>query len=976
MRVTFNTTSDPVANASTSETSRENEKENEESKKHLLSNHVASVSQLSENEVTVFSPSGSQYAPDRRSLLTRYFPFSANGKDAVQDIELENILKQGRELSAAADEYIATTADCHNPRPSQPLQLKGKLGMVLGAGLIVGTGGYYFRKTWGRNNHGQSDNAPETFELPVPQPYIFDSPRHHPRSLGKIMKYAGDMETAVLPQAKAPARAVNVDPERHPMHGEVSNCDRCFINVNQLGYKDITNNTYTPDIIYGIVKFTMDEEYYKKYFKFIFEMSISRLDLKNSDGNIGVDDFIAELKENVYFLLSAINHKKLIRSPGLCDLKAQCFSALDFIYTMTAPTDSDMQLYRFYQRPALREHKEASIGIGARSVLGSEVVDRLADELRNALVYLAKNDRLPSFSPEAEIILRYAGTIFSETRSLAQGDFFENLIIQNTAAHLVDLHKTISRELSDEGFLNNYSARAISNLITSADDSGRKGQLHIAMLISYALILADFAELCRSDSYTYIHPSILDEILTGILDYKNTQPRQKDSHPTSHITDAQSYLPDRNGDSNKSADDRQGGIAITTDVDVAAGADDMDGAGGVNVADGSAGSAGAIGAAIGAVGAVAAADAVAAVSAAHATGTLGAVAAPKAPGIAGGAAAAVAAMAPEEAEFAYPSIANALERRASLIAKDSPEERETFVHNEIKNDYRGKEYVVSQGLKIDSNDLANVVESKIMAKSHIAYTQDNLARLQSILEKCKTDDVDGKYYNNYLRRYFKNVFDTDDTALIERVLSRFSETVTRTNGYLHNLAKDDFKNLWFVSSKGDTSRKSDRNEFYSSLSNDHIKEMPFASTYNSNDKILVVFAEKSHMTNIEHPDSYRHYQTHHLGETLLHEYTHFSACTQDYMYFSRTPTGRAKNAKSMMREFYANLKSGEIEEDLQFTIANYCRIYKKELTGDLLSFFEKESLFKSYIIMNNAASYEVFFRDIADLKEYDHIPPL
>ena len=927
-----------------------------EAEKSLLSDQIASVSQESHRDVLGPSSSQAGFLTNHRNGLIGALMSWCARSDAGQTMELEKILEEGRELHESSDKYAAEARDSANIRPSRPIQLKGKLGLLMGAGILAGTGSYYLSRGATRTGQDPRDDVHTGSRLPAPQPYRMDTTTSSGDNLSRRVTASFPIITthdALKESAPAMSKIV----------------DNGSINVNQLAYDDITNDTLTPNIVNGIVKFTMNEDYYSRYFKFIFEISISKINDRTSEGNIETDTFINELKENIYLLLSAVNLNKIIRSSGLCDLQAKCIAVLNFIYAMATPTETDRQLALFYYQTPSGNNAEERIGVGARAVLGHEKVNELANELRSALIFLSKNDRPPSFSAEAEIMLRHAGRLFGETRALDQDDFFQNLVIQNTAVNVAELHRALSHELFNEGFLDRYSALAITNLLTSVDESDRKGQLHITMAITYALILSDFGDLCRIGSATFTHPTVLNDILVELSDYKNRHPQPAVNFTSPIPQDDKSVSPHRINISRRGKNDTPISVPLTT-------SESTTGAGGspgnLQPADGGAGAVGALGIGAVAAGAVAGADAIATADAIRAVETLRALSVPRAVKIPGPI---VAAAPPAQPVFIYPSIKNAIERRESLIAKDGAEERKAYVHNEIKKVYRGMDYVTSSGLEISADDLANIVEAKIMAKSHISYTQEILSKVILLLDEAKISDLKGRYVQSYLRRYFSNVFDTQDDDLLNRVIARFSETTTRTQAFLNELSKEGFKNLWFASSKGDPTRKNDRNEFYSGLSNEHLREMPFATTYASDDKIVVIFAEKSHMTNIEHPDVYRRYQTHHLGETFLHEYTHFSACTQDYMYFSRTPYGRAKNAMSMMLEFHANLKSGEVSENLSFTLDNYCKIYNKKHDNDLLSFFNNEKLFKSYIIMNNAASYEIFFRDIADFKEYDDVPP-
>lgn len=776
--------------------------------------------------------------------------------------------------------------------------------------------------------------------------------------------------------------------------------DSRFVSEKRLGYDDVTNEEFTPKLVVDMVKLTMDRNFYNRYFHIVLRNAISGTEAENSNEKIGVENFISVLKVKVDYILKKLNNKNMLRSPGLCDLQSHCLNVLKFLYPKTSLTPIDTHYHDLNFQPESGTGSLTDMSAAVREILGAGGIERIAEEIRSVLVCLSKKDCKSRLSRETRIILRNAGSIFSESFTLSRSHVLQKLIFENVSINLFNIYSKVSGEIGHSGFLRDLSAFEISGLLASLNEPETDfGKTLISLSMAHALIIPDLIDLCEGIGATRVHPVILKNILKDIAPDNRifgveasfngsfiascVEDREKTMQPefseaTLESDPGNMTIPFSSLNRTTTADqDAEAALKDVLGVDDAVdlvddGIDtDIGAATGIVIGGG-------VGVGIGAGAAMASGSA-------GASGT-GAAAAANSAGVAGREGVDVrpaihetsrvaAAESRDPGEFVYPAISHALDRRASSIAKDSEEERKSYVYDEISKVYRATEYIIARGLTVQSDDPANIVESKIMAKSHIEYTRENLSKMRSMFEQIERQSAMGVVFKNHIIEYFSRLFNSMDDSLIYSVLSRLKEVAVRTEKYLEKLTEGNFEDLWFVTSKGDVARQGDGNEFFTLLSADHLNEMPFAATYSSDKSIMVIYAEKSQMTNIEHPVAYRRYQTHHLGETFFHECTHFSSCTQDYMYFTRTSTGRAKSAADMMKEFHANLKAGRIGEDLRHLINNYCRIYGKAVPKDFYSFFESELKLKSYVIMNNAPSYEVFFRDIVELKKFDAIPP-
>lgn len=288
-------------------------------------------------------------------------------------------------------------------------------------------------------------------------------------------------------------------------------------------------------------------------------------------------------------------------------------------------------------------------------------------------------------------------------------------------------------------------------------------------------------------------------------------------------------------------------------------------------------------------------------------------------------------------------------------------------------------YFVSEGLALElQQEQLNLRSAKMMVAEHLDFVNAAITKTKKlfdiILNKAPKNQRSAEIIMGYLVDYFKKTLNIQDDGLITKVLYRFNEVTTRSSDYLHTLARNRFRNIWFISTHGNVEQNAIVGDFVTNLDSSRIRSLPMFTTMYAgevDDTIIIMFPEAAHGVNPEHPVPDFRYDSHHVGESLMHEITHASSATEDYMYFQATRNGRAKNAKEMMQEFYKNLKSKDITESLHHALSQYCKIYKKPIPKDLYAFFEENPKFKAYIIMNNAECYETFFRDISEVFPYD-----
>jgi hypothetical protein len=357
----------------------------------------------------------------------------------------------------------------------------------------------------------------------------------------------------------------------------------------------------------------------------------------------------------------------------------------------------------------------------------------------------------------------------------------------------------------------------------------------------------------------------------------------------------------------------------------------------------------------------------------------------------------------EESNFIYPCIKSAIVRRDEYYrALDQTLQPGARLNECLNNALSGKENIVfvngrdGSGNKPSENYYPNVFEAMISSHQHIAYASEVLDKIMLdvsfFIQKNKGVALPRHIalresnYREYLVRYFKAAFKTDDDMFVKQVIKRFVDVAILAKDYQRSCLKIDYRNLIFASSKGDMVDvgNSGYKDFVSNLSAEQYANLPFMQTvqysadnHSAEKKIasIIIFPEKMHVLNPEHPQARRRYSPPHMGDTFLHEFTHAGADTADYFYIPKTNTGRSKNFKEIINYFDRALETGAYNDDLTDSLQNYCTLYNVNYPENILDFLNSKPYLKSYFIMNNAATYETLFRDISERKEYDSTPP-
>lgn len=357
----------------------------------------------------------------------------------------------------------------------------------------------------------------------------------------------------------------------------------------------------------------------------------------------------------------------------------------------------------------------------------------------------------------------------------------------------------------------------------------------------------------------------------------------------------------------------------------------------------------------------------------------------------------------EDSEYLYPSIAGAISlRREYFNAMDNALPPNTRLNELLESYFIEKEYVVfihgkdRLGQQTSETHYPNIFEVAISYPHHIEYAAEILDKIMIDLSLMNINDKKNKLtdsqrireakYRNYLTNYFSKAFATHDDKFIQQVINRFKRVAILAKEFQRNSNKMRYENIWLVSSKGPVINvgSSQYKDFISQLTAAELVKLPAMVTfqdsvshYQIDEKIaaIIVFAEKIHLVNPEHPQPSRRNTPLHMGESFLHEFTHAGAGTADYFYVPKTRTMRAKNFKDVIEYFDLALQQAYYTEEFTDTLQNYCTLYHVDFPIDISSFLNERPYLKSFFIMNNAATYESLFRDIAEMKDYDALPP-
>lgn len=722
-----------------------------------------------------------------------------------------------------------------------------------------------------------------------------------------------------------------------------------------LSYEQAMNKTTMPAMLAELIGSTMDRNFYNRYFHQIIKKTISDICSENpSLTTMPVAAFLPRIGVYVHQILLTFHKLKVIQGIGLGRIQRYCIDILRFLNERQLTAGAMAQT--LYRPCALSDTTAMEKQRRVAAILKPESLRRLLQESNQMLVAVSQR-HLPwkNISREMMVFYQFSQEIFNDTSLLPGADVITRLIREDLTIQFYELYLRAGRVLSEAGFLKNriLLGDSFASAMLNAFYYKNIRQLMSVMVIN-AFIIPEMARIANGFQTTYLAESIINRLLFALEGLASNDLNPGSASPPHHPATPIAVTP-----KNIAADE----VSVPTTslrryVDVALG---IAGAGAAGAIAGGVWSSrqqaylphsGLNGLHPGQPAEGMPIDNTAFIGDAQPAGPSGQL-------------------------FGYPSITNTLALREEVLSSFTPAQRRQYPIDQITDILRGKEMIIEPGLKIHGTEQANILEAKIMAKNHIDYVDECLTALLFKLDQMDRCTPDGVLFKQYLTGYFADLFALTDEAILTTVIRRFREVTIRTKQFSRRLRHNDYQNLWFVSSKANLAEGALFNEFSSLLSLDHLKEMPFAASYESEPKhsIIVVYAEKSHMTNLEHPDHFRRVMTHHLGETLLHEFTHASAATDDYMYFTRTFSGRARCAGDMIKEFDRNSRLGIISDALRAVIEGYCRAYNKLLPTDIADFLATEPLFKTYLIMNNAASYEVFFRDIARGVGFNHPPP-
>lgn len=327
-------------------------------------------------------------------------------------------------------------------------------------------------------------------------------------------------------------------------------------------------------------------------------------------------------------------------------------------------------------------------------------------------------------------------------------------------------------------------------------------------------------------------------------------------------------------------------------------------------------------------------------------------------------------------KFSYPGLIPRLRARFEAVKLDDIElsdSKGSRIRNMLTAYFSDHNYEVSRGLKFVSgitNDF--LVEGKLSAKEHLVSASRRLDDSLHMIKEMDAKTTKGIGFRSQLEDYFARFLQIKDKAVINTMISRYRSVVILAKGFMRESFKNNYQNILFAATEGKKLAVGDGgyHEIQTLLSDDEISKVPYmVSTFEHHTfpAVVTVFPEKLYLFNPEHQQSYRHYPAKDMSDTFIHEFTHAAAVTQDYMYFTYNTDGTAISAQDMSKEFDRNIAMKSYNEDLDFLFQQYFSSLGKDIPADLSNYLKSNSALKSYILMNNAASYEVFLRDIAKL---------
>ncbi|MCT2387379.1 type III secretion system protein [Erwinia pyrifoliae] len=326
--------------------------------------------------------------------------------------------------------------------------------------------------------------------------------------------------------------------------------------------------------------------------------------------------------------------------------------------------------------------------------------------------------------------------------------------------------------------------------------------------------------------------------------------------------------------------------------------------------------------------------------------------------------------------FKYPGIIPRLRERLESVKLDDIELKaikESRIRNMLSAYFGDHKYEISRGLKF-VNGVTNefLFEGKISAKQHLVSASRLLdLNLNSIKEMDAKTNL-GISFRLQLEAYFGRFLPKKDQAVLNAMISRYRTVMILAKGFLKESYKNNYQNILFAATEGKKVPVGGAgyHEIQTLLSAKELDKVPFmVSTFEHHTlpPVVTVFPEKLYLYNPEHQQSYRHYPTKDMSDTFIHEFTHAAAATQDYMYFTFNTDGTTKSAHDIIKEFDKNIVMKNYNDDLHFLFQQYFSSLGRDIPVDLLGFLNSNGALKSYILMNNAASYEIFVRDIAKI---------
>lgn len=917
-------------------------------------------------------------------------------EDNDNDIELQEILTEGRRVRVESEEVSAQLASRMHPKFPLPFNLKGLLGLTLGGMVTWGA-----RSAWQSYRDGNNQRSPS-----VKTGHISEN------SLYKQTSYLPKPEPLVL---------------RQPAN------DSSLINITRLDYDSIIKELLSKKLILDISYTAPNQRYYEKYIKPVFQEAILKATIYPHIGLLDKRLFKSEIIEYFRYLSSFFIEGTMMNSHGLCDLKECSLS----IYNLLVKDFNDSNTHYILFNPHKAAGNLSKEGIDASKIID---IESICNEMKGAVHFLIKTGSGKNCSPDCEKILDYARQAYYDIAMLDRSDPLENLICKNILNKLSHLNQRFYREIDTRGSWGEFTFHSIQNSLVFGSSSTNSAELYTNLLIAHATIIPDLIALRDRTKYKSTDVLILNALLldmqrqrrlkavnfvqtaltsvpevtkqdeTQLVENKLPNRIRPDlrisrlnlTTPQIRLTTSGKKSTTINSDYNLTNFKGFSDEVIFNETSTRRAFDKEEVLGiGIGVAGGKGVVADIVIAALAALGIK---------GTFIATGVLG-VQVDRLRGLILNDRENVISREPEQQvatppqqpiedwnqpgpssrrDFIFPRISDELNLRitnskskfTSFVNRsfghmdDSRKEEYLDRYFEYELNVRGvllrEAYTVKKGLELNpATDEFRFRSAKMMVAEHLDFVNAAIKKSLRLFEIIlnNEDKNSSQIVMAYLIDYFKKTLNIQDDEIITEVLYRFQEVASRSSKYLQTLARNRFKNIWFASIRQNEKLKVTQREF-----SEAIRSLPMFSTIyagNIDDTIIVMYPEAAHPVNPEHPIPNFRYDSHHVGESLLHEITHASSTTEDYMYFEKTLNGRVKNAKEMMEQFNKNLKNNVISQDLRHAINEYCKIYNKPIPTNLYEFFEANPRFKAYIIMNNAQSYETFFRDISEVFPYD-----